>query len=126
MVRQVIGFGLVGAAQIVLDWACFVALSALGVAVVPANLAGRVVGASLGFWANGRFTFARPGEAPRLGRRRLLRYVAFWLAMSSLSTLAVLALDHLQGLQAAWLGKPLIDAALAVLGFLVSKYWVYR
>ena len=126
MIRQVVGFGLVGGLQLLLDWACFVALTALGVAVLPANLVGRVAGASLGFWANGRFTFAKPGEPPRLGRRRLLRYVLFWLAMSALSTLAVMGLDQLHGLHAAWLGKPLVDAVLAAMGFLAAKYWIYR
>ena len=126
MIRQVVGFGLVGGLQLLLDWACFVALTALGVAVLPANLVGRVAGASLGFWANGRFTFAKPGEPPRLGRRRLLRYVLFWLAMSVLSTLAVMGLDQLHGLHAAWLGKPLVDAVLAAMGFLAAKYWIYR
>ena len=126
MIRQVVGFGLVGGLQLLLDWACFVALTALGVAVLPANLVGRVAGASLGFWANGRFTFAKPGAPPRLGRRRLLRYVLFWLAMSVLSTLAVMGLDQLHGLHAAWLGKPLVDAVLAAMGFLAAKYWIYR
>ena len=126
MIRQVVGFGLVGGLQVLLDWACFVALTALSVAVPPANLAGRIAGACLGFWANGRFTFARPGDAPRLGRRRFLRYAVFWLAMTLLSTWAVMALDQWQGLHAAWLGKPLVDAALAALGFVASKYWIYR
>ncbi len=126
MLRQVVGFGLVGGLQLLLDWACFVALTAIGVAVPPANLAGRIAGASLGFWANGRFTFSRPGEPPRLGRRRLLRFVLFWLAMTAISTLAVMGLDKMHGLHAAWLGKPLVDAALAGLGFLAAKYWIYR
>ncbi|KFN49402.1 hypothetical protein N790_05330 [Arenimonas malthae CC-JY-1] len=126
MLRELVGFGLVGGLQLLADWACFVALTALGVPVVPANLAGRVAGASLGFWANGRYTFARPGEPPRLGRRRLARYLAFWLAMSVLSTVAVMGLDAMRGLHAAWLGKPLVDAALAALGFVAAKYWIYR
>ncbi|GAB2662516.1 GtrA family protein [Arenimonas aestuarii] len=126
MIRQVVGFGLVGGLQLGLDWACFVALTALGVAVPPANLAGRVAGAGLGFWANGRFTFAGPDEPPRLGRRRLLRFVLFWLATTALSTLAVTALDQQHSLHAAWLGKPLVDAVLAILGFVVSRAWIYR
>lgn len=126
MIRQVVGFGLVGGVQLLVDWACFVALTALGVAVLPANVAGRVTGASVGFWANGRFTFARQGEAPRIGRRNLLRYLVFWLAMTALSSLAMMGLDQMHGLQAAWLGKPLVDATLAALGFLASKYWIYR
>ena len=46
--------------------------------------------------------------------------------MSVLSTLAVMGLDQLHGLHAAWLGKPLVDAVLAALGFLAAKYWIYR
>jgi putative flippase GtrA len=126
VIRQVIGFGVVGGLQLLLDWACFVALTALGVAVLPANVVGRIVAASLGFWANGRFTFVQAGGSPRLGRRNLLRYLLFWLAMTVLSTLAVMGLDQLHGLHAAWLGKPLVDALLAALGFIAAKYWIYR
>jgi len=126
MMRQVLGFGLVGAAQLVIDWACFVALSSLGLAVVLANVVGRVVAAGFGFWGNGRFTFAQPGGRPRLDRRHALRYVLFWLAMTLLSTTAVAGLDALRGLQAAWIGKPLVDALLAVIGFLAAKHWIYR
>lgn len=123
--RQLAGYGAVGGLQLVLDWACFVALTAAGVAVVPANVAGRIAGASLGFWLNGRYTFAR-GGAPALGRRHALRFVAFWLATTAASTLAVQAMDSREGLQAAWLLKPLVEAALAVLGFLASRHWIYR
>tara|TARA_R110002020_G_scaffold433510_1_gene643607 strand:- start:836 stop:1216 length:381 start_codon:yes stop_codon:yes gene_type:complete len=126
MIRQVVGYGVVGGLQLVVDWACFVALTALGVSVGPANLAGRVFAAGLGYWANGRFTFAQAGAAPRLGRKHLYRYLLFWLAMTALSTLAVMGLDQLHGLHAAWLGKPLVDAVLAGLGFLAAKYWIYR
>ena len=37
----------------------------LSVAVVPANLAGRVAGACLGFWLNGQVTFRRAGRVRR-------------------------------------------------------------
>jgi putative flippase GtrA len=126
MMRQLLGFGLVGLAQLLVDWASFVTLTSLGVAVAPANLAARVGGACLGFWGNGRFSFAAPDGAPRLGGRRFARYLLFWLAMTALSTLAVTALDDARGLHAAWLGKPLADAALAALGFAASIYWIYR
>lgn len=123
--RQLVSYGTVGGLQLVLDWACFVALTAAGVAVVPANLAGRIAGASIGFWLNGRYTFARGGE-PQLARRHALRFIAFWLATTAASTLAVQAIDAREGLQAAWLLKPLVEAVLAVLGFLASRHWIYR
>ncbi len=125
MLRQLMGFGLVGGVQLLLDWACFVALTAAGMAVVPANLAGRVAGASLGFWLNGRFTFARPGQ-PMLARRNLLRFLAFWIATTAASTLALHAIDARDGLWAAWLLKPLVEALLAGLGFVAGRYWIYR
>ncbi|MBN8428460.1 MAG: GtrA family protein [Xanthomonadales bacterium] len=118
-------FGLVGGIQLLADWACFVALSALGADVVLANLIGRVSGASLGYWLNGRYTFARQG-APQLGKRQLLRFLLFWLLMSGLSTLAVDLLDQAHGLYWAWLGKPLIDATLAAIGFVAARWWIYR
>ena len=125
VLRQLVGFGLVGGVQLLLDWACFVLLTFAGVPVVSANLVGRIAGASVGFWLNGRHTFAGPGRPP-LGRRQALRFVLFWLAMTAASTGAVQLLDAQQGLQAAWLGKPLVDGLLAALGFFASKYWIYR
>jgi putative flippase GtrA len=119
------GYGLVGGVQLLADWLLFVVLTGLGLGVVPGNVLARMAGACLGFWLNGRYTFSRDGQ-PRLGGRRLLRFVATWAALTLLSTLAVQQLDQAQGLQAAWLGKPLVDAALAGVGFLVSKYWIYR
>jgi putative flippase GtrA len=124
--RQLLGYGLVGGLQLLADWLCFVALTSVGAAVVPSNLAGRVLGASMGFWLNGRFTFAAKGAPPRLGGGPLRRFVVFWLAMTALSTLAVHQLDALQGLHGAWLGKPLVEAVLAVISFIAAKYWIYR
>ncbi len=123
--RQVLAFGVVGGVQLLLDWACFVLLTALGLAVVPANLAGRVAGAGVGFWLNGRYTFARDGRA-QLSRRQGLRFLVFWLCTTAVSTVAMQAIDAAQGLQAAWLLKPLVEAVLAAAGFLAGRYWIYR
>jgi len=123
--RQLVAYGLVGGVQLLLDWACFVALTAMGIAVVPANLAGRIAGASLGFWLNARITFAREGVAT-LSRRSALRFLAFWLATTAASTLAMQAIDAREGLQAAWLLKPLVEALLAGVGFVAARHWIYR
>ena len=123
--RQLVAYGVVGGLQLLLDWACFVSMTAAGVAVVPANLAGRVVGASVGFWLNGRYTFARGGE-PTLARRNALRFLLFWTATTAASTLAMQAIDAREGLQTAWLLKPLVEALLAALGFIAARHWIYR
>ncbi len=124
--REAIIYAVVGGIQLGVDWLSFVLLTVSGMAVGPANLAARVAGAALGFWLNGRFTFAPADRQGVATPRKLLRFLLFWLAATALSTGAVAGLEGALGLHAAWLGKPLVDAALAVLGFLVSKKWIYR
>lgn len=124
-VTQGIRFGLVGGLLILVDWAVFVVLTHGGVDAVLANIAGRVVGAMSGFFLNGILTFSRNGSAS-LGWRRLLRFVAAWVGMTILSTAAIGLVDLYMGLNAAWIAKPIIDVALALLGFLVSRHWIYR
>lgn len=122
--RQGVSFFIVGCGLIVLDWAVFVALTALGMMPVPANTAGRVAGALVGFWANGRITFSV--DSPRLGRRRFARYLGLWTTLTILSTALVTLLAEQLTLGIAWLAKPVVEAGLAVLSFLVSRHWVYR
>jgi hypothetical protein len=87
-------------------------------------VAGRVSGALLGFWLNGRITFA--GDEHTIGRRQLLRFIVMWLVMTALSTVAIEAIDGLLGRKWAWLGKPLIELTLGLIGFFGSRQWVYR
>lgn len=123
--RQGVSFVIVGCCLIAFDWAVFVALTALGMLPVLANVAGRVAGAVIGFWANGRITFSVPGSA-RLGRRRLVRYLVLWTALTLLSTMLVTVLADQLSLEVAWLAKPVVEAGMAVLSFFVSRHWVYR
>jgi putative flippase GtrA len=124
MLRQTRHFVAVGIVQWAADWATLVGLSALGAPVAPANIAGRIVGAMLGFWLNGRFTFARDGST--LGWPQLARYIVLWCANTVISTLAIAAIKGHADLYGAWLAKPLIEGALALATFLVSRHWVYR
>ena len=115
---------LIGGVQWLLDWAVMVLLSHLGLRIGLANVVGRISGAMLGFWLNGKLTFT--GEGHALGRRQLLRFVMMWLVMTLLSTVAIEAIDDLLGRKWAWLAKPLVEVCLGLLGFLVSRHWVYR
>lgn len=124
--KEVVSFTAVGLLQILVDWAVFVGLTHLGVPVVPSNISGRVSGALLGFSLNGIFTFGRPDGVIFLGRIHFLRFLTTWVATTIVSTACVTLLHRLDGLHAAWLGKPMIDAALAGAGFLASKYWIYK
>lgn len=125
IVREVLRFGLVGLAQIGIDWAVFVGLTALGLPVLPANVAGRVTGASFGFLANAHFTFSHRRREP-LGRGALFRFALLWLATTLASTVAMLGIESGWGLAFAWALKPIVDAVLAGGSFLASRHWVYR
>ena len=124
--RQVLLFLLVGAAQVALDWAVFVALTHAGVAVAIGNVIGRVCGACLGYWLNGRYTFTGPDGRPRLGPAQLRRFIAAWLVLTALSTLLVWSVADRVSLEMAWLAKPAVEALIAAIGFVVWRQWVYR
>ena len=117
-----IAFGLL---QLLLDWTVFVAATALGMPPAPANLLGRTGGALLGFWLNGRYTFA-DATGSRLGWQRFARFWLLWLAMTALSTLLVTQVEARLGLRQAWLAKPLVEAALAAANFFLLRRLVYR
>ncbi len=114
----------VGLVQLALDWAVFVAITALGVAAAPANLAGRTSGAMLGFWLNGRYTFA--GTGCRLGWRQFGRFWLLWLAMTVVSTMLMTAVEAELGLRQAWLAKPVVEGLLAMANFVLLPRLVYR
>jgi len=115
----------IGLLQLLLDWTVFVLLTAAGMPVAPGNLLGRIGGATLGFWLNGRFTFARGGER-RHGWGRFGRFALLWLLMTAASTWLVALAAHGLGLQVAWLAKPLVEGALAVANFFLLRHVVYR
>lgn len=125
LIRQGGSYVLVGLLQLLLDWAVFVATTALGLPAAPANLLARVSGALLGFWLNGRVTFARDGAA-RLGWGRFVRFALVWLALTAVSTWLVAMVAARFGLHYAWLAKPVVEAALALPAFFLWRQLVYR
>ena len=124
VLRQGRYYLLIGILQWLLDWGVTVALSHGGLAIEPANVAGRVSGALLGFWLNGRVTFS--GDEHHMGRRQFARFVLMWTMTTTISTLSMGAIDDSFGLQWAWVAKPAVEVALGGIGFLLSRYWIYR
>src|SRR5205085_2178047 len=120
LTRQILVFVLVGAAQLALDSAVFILATAMAVPVVPGKLLGRVSGAVLGYWLNGRYTFAENGVA-RLSGRHLRRFVAAWLCLTAISTMLLYAIAARLGLHAAWWANPFVEALLAAIGFVVWR-----
>lgn len=115
---------LIGIAQWLLDWVVMVGLSHLGLKIEPANIVGRVSGAMLGYWLNGKITFA--GDDTAVGRRQMARFVVMWIGTTIASTWAMGHIDDVFGLQWAWLAKPAVELALGVIGFFLSRHWVYK
>lgn len=125
LIRRAISYGFIGLLQIVVDWMLFIALTSAGASVIPSNLCSRVAGAILGFWLNGSVTF-RDGDGVRLGWKRFYRFLISWGVMSVASTIAMHFFDQSAGLKWTWMLKPLVDTALAILGFMVSRSWIYK
>ncbi|WP_313140516.1 GtrA family protein [Stenotrophomonas sp.] len=126
LLRQGSAYIIIGLLQLLLDWLVFVALTAAGAPVVPGNIAGRVAGMLLGFWLNGRITFADAQGRQRLGWHRFARFLPLWLLLTAASTLLVSTADHALGLEYAWLAKPLVEGGLAGVSFLLMRHVVYR
>jgi putative flippase GtrA len=126
--RQPLLFLVVGGVQYLLDAGLYAALISGGGATLPANIGSRASAAGVGFLLNRYLTFGQRNET--LGRfgRSLLRFLLLFAVMTVLSSLALL------GLEAAWgaettrrvAAKLLVEALLAVVSFLASRYWVYR
>ena len=115
----------IGGLQWLVDWGVMVGLSHLGLRIGVANVAGRVTGALIGFWLNGRITFGGD-DGQRIGRAQLARFLVMWLTMTLLSTVAIELIDDALGRRWAWLAKPLVEIGCGVIGFVVSRQWVYR
>lgn len=125
LARQGFSFLVVGCGLIVVDWGVFVGLTALRVPAAEANVAGRVVGALVGFTLNGSITF-RQDSAPRFGAHRLLRYAVLWVGLTILSTVLITLTAEQSSLHRAWAVKPLVEAALGIASFFACRHWVYR
>lgn len=124
-IRQTLSYILIGGTQFVLDWALFSLLHWLGMPASPANLLGRASAAVVGFYLNGRFTFAESGKQ-KLGGARFGRFVLAWVLMTVLSTGLVQACVWLWPGPMVYLAKPVIEILLAFLNFFVLKWFVYR
>ena len=122
--RQGSHYLLIGGLQWLLDWGVTVWLSHLGMLIQPANITGRVSGAMLGYWLNGKFTFA--GEHTTMGRVQFQRFAFRWLCTTIASTIAIGTVDDVLGLRWAWLAKPLVEIALGLVCFVLSRHWIYR
>ncbi|MEO7478274.1 MAG: GtrA family protein [Lysobacteraceae bacterium] len=120
--RQGSLFLIVGLAQLALDTSVFIATTAIGTPIVAGNVLGRLSGACLGFWLNGRFTFGKEN----LDQQHALRFALVWSVLTILSTVSISIVATHLGLHGAWLAKPLVEGVFAIASFFLWKYVVYR
>ena len=77
-----------------------------------------------GYYLNKKFTFS-VGHVT--GHAMMLRYWFFWALMTVLSSLLIFSWAKLlDDLSSIGLGKFVVESFLCLLGFVVSKTWVYR
>lgn len=126
--RQPILFVLVGGLQYLLDATLFGVLLSAGLAIPAANITSRASAAAIGFLANRYLTFNKRSDTVTSFAGSLLRFIALWLAMTIISTGLILAIANFWGaeLSIQVAGKLIVEAVLAVISFLISKYWVFR
>ena len=123
--RQIFVFGIVGVIQVVIDSAVLIGLSAAGVGIAIANVAGRLSGACAGFLLNGTTTFSSQTKQ-RLHGMHLTRFSITWIALTIISTSLIYILRHYGSIESAWAAKPAIEALLALVSFFISKFWIYK
>ena len=59
-------------------------------------------------------------------RRQMARFIAMWVGTTLVSTGAMGHIDDVFGLKWAWLAKPAVELGLGVIGFFLSRHWVYK
>lgn len=122
--RHAASYAVIGIVQWLVEYGLMLALSEWVMPVEPANVIGRLAGACLGFWLNGKWTFA--GDDTHVGRRALRRFVLMWIGLTVINTWVVHLIDAHFGLRMAQLLKPAVDLSSGAIGFLLSRHWVYN
>jgi len=121
-------FVLVGGFQYLLDAALFGILITNGLGTIPANVSSRATAAVTGFLLNRYVTFSRRDDTVQLFSASLVRFVLLWVCMTVLSTGLIESLGRIAGDSETQriIYKLGVEAILAVVSFLVSRYWVFR
>ena len=87
--------------------------------IESANVGGRIAGALLGYWLNGKLTFA--GDEHAIGGTQLRRYLLMWLGTTLARMWSLGAIDHGLGRGSAWLLETRNELVPGVVGFRLSR-----
>lgn len=120
----VVKYVLFGAFQFILDFLLFVFLEKMGFYAVVANITSRLVAATVGYQLNKKYTF---GVGKVKNYAMVTRYWVFWLSMTCVSSLLILVWNNfLTDLLPTSAGKLIVECILSIVGYLISKIWVYK
>ena len=128
LIRQSVLFVLAGGFQYLLDAALFGVLITSGFGTIPANITSRATAAVTGFFLNRYLTFSRRDDTVQKFSASLVRFVLYWVFMTFLSTVLIELLGRVVGDSETQriIYKLGVEAALAVVSFLISRNWVFR
>lgn len=124
---------LVGGLQFVFDILLFLLMQQAGFSIFLSNTVSRLSAATLGYHFNRKFTFQVVSlEKSKTSIRFQVysmerRYWVFWAVMTCISSLLIWQWSALlQNSFQIGVGKLAIEAVLCIVGFFVSKRWVYQ
>lgn len=126
--RQPAYFLVVGGIQYLLDASLYALLISGGITTVPANITSRASAAAVGFLLNRYWTFGQRKDTLKRFSGSLGRFITFWAVMTLISTAAVYTLGVLWSSDntSRIIAKLVVEAVLAVISFLISRFWVFR
>ena len=120
--RHALSYAAIGVLQWLVEYGLMLALFEWVMPVEPANVIGRLAGACLGFWLNGKWTFA--GEDTHLGRHAALRFVAMWLALTVVNTwLVYLRFQQMRGVLTREAYEREVALVRESLGAIPAPHW---
>lgn len=127
--KQLFRFLGIGLFQYVLDVFLFFVLFFIFQYSVLVNFVSRAVAAVAGYYLNGIFTF-RMGSEIQSGHRKA-NFLMLWSILTVLSTLLLALVKFLAerngwNLEVTALAKPVVEAVLFLLSFVLQKHWVFR
>ena len=122
--RQLFFFVLIGGTQLAADCLIFFLLVSVGVNVVLGNVVSRFSAACIGYILNSTITF-RSQTKNHLQKSTALRYLSVWLTLTLTSSLLIILLQSAHREIILVVGKPLVEAALALASFAFMRYWIY-
>lgn len=123
LIKQLLQYGVVGVSALGVDVGTFLALRAIHVDLVPANVCARLAGAVAAYSGNHLWTFARP---PKLTDwfKSSWRYALLWVGATLISTFLLSSLIHFGANETV--SKLGVEMLMPVLNFFIARRWVFK